>query len=666
MKQTRVPSVPLITCDTYFSIWSPFDNLTDGDTTHWCGRRKQMVGTVSIDGVKYRFMGDSKFANKIDQVGLTITATESKYTFQNASIILNVSFTTPLLLTDLELVSRPCSYIDFTVESADGDSHDVVIYLSLNEEFTYDKPLNHTISGGAHVNRGNNYAYLGKIEQAPLSQSGDNISIDWGHLYLSAPSAQNATISFNQGAVCTLEAEVPFGAVTKPVKKYVVVGYDDLAAINYFGTVKKGYWTKFTPTILDALDKSISQHDEIIARCDTFDADIKAKATASINENYAEIAALAYRQTIAAHKLIEDDEGNLIFLSKENDSNGCIGTVDLSYPSSPLYLLYNTEYVKGMMRPIFKFAACDVWEYDFAPHDVGRYPYAIGQVYGTNQTKHGSEIRGSETCIYPHFYMFPKGCDCYNEHDQMPLEESANMLVMAAAVCKIDGNADFVKPYYDTLKTWTDYLIKFGANPGEQLCTDDFAGHSAGNVNLSAKAIMGVYSFALLSKQLGHYEQFTQYNELARKMAADWESAALVIDHTTLSFGQKDTWSLKYNTIWDRFFGGKLFTDKLFEIETKWYLKENNKYGVPLDSRKTYTKSDWIMWCASMTDNKKSRAAISDPMQRYLSESNTRVAFSDWYDTVSGDYCHFINRSVQGGLFMPILIDNAQLDLQKR
>lgn len=651
MNITRAASIPLVLHDPYFSIWSSADRLYDADPVHWCGKRQQLRGYVTVDGVVYSFLGDREFHEAIPQKNVDVTATSTAYTFENEKIVLTARFTSPLLLDDFTLVSRPCTYIDFAVEKKE-DCEVLIDFLvssdlvSQKEEKLVGCSTRRPAKKGAPAF---SYAQMGKAAQRPLGGSGDNVTIDWGYVY-AASADENAVCAYdekNHRLSCRLPLEKECG---------MILAFDDLLSINYFGQWRKAYWTKEYDTILDAVGAAFADRAETLTRAAALDAQIEELAKKAGGEEYAFLCSMSYRHAVAAHKLIADEKGEIIFLSKENDSNGCIGTVDVSYPSVPLFLLYNTEYVKGMLRPVFEFAARDVWEYDFAPHDVGRYPYAWGQVYGMDGEKGGHWFSGGDGEVFPAFYQYPAGTGIYDFKYQMPVEECGNMLIMTAAVCGMDGNADFAQPHMEVLKKWTQYLLEYGADPGEQLCTDDFAGHLSHNVNLSAKAIMGVEAYARLAGQLGQEAEALEYHQKAAEMAADWEKRAICDDHYVLAFGNPDTWSLKYNLVWDRVWDSGLFSDEVYEKELAYYVKKTNAYGTPLDSRRSYTKSDWILWCAAMAKDAEEANALIAPVAAYLKNTESRVPFSDWYETETGRYCHFIARSVQGGIFMPALM----------
>ena len=143
--------------------------------------------------------------------------------------------------------------------------------------------------------------------------------------------------------------------------------------------------------------------------------------------------------------------------------------------------------------------------------------------------------------------------------------------------------------------------------------------------------------------------------EKAIAMAQDWEKRAQAGDHTALSFANKDSWSLKYNLVWDVLFGTRLFSKETYQKEIAWYQKVQNDFGVPLDIRADYTKPEWIIWCATTADDPKDTLNLIKPIRRYLQETPTRVPFSDWYGTKDAKQVNFQNRSVIGGVFMPLL-----------
>ena len=646
MKVTRAASIPLITHDPYFSIWSSSDNLYDTDTVHWTGKRQQIRGYLTVDKTVYCFMGDKEFHQILPQISLDVTATATTYTFENDKVRLCCRFTSPLILSDPLLVSRPCTYIDFMVEKKNADNVQLDFIVSADLV----RQEKDEVAGFAGTFKQEfSYASMGRMRQQ-LGSSGDHTTIDWGYVYLAGNDKSTITYDVANETIRCQAANLN-GQTT------LILAYDDLASINYFGEWRKAYWTTKYKTILEAISAAFADQKKVCKQASEIDCEIEAKAKKIGGDEYAFLCVMSYRHAIAAHKLITDEDQNLIFLSKENDSNGCIGTVDVSYPSVPLFMLYNTEYVKGMLRPIFRFADCDVWTYDFAPHDVGRYPYAWGQVYGRSDEEN-KRFRSENQFVYPPYYMYPSGSNVYGLRDQMPVEECGNMLIMTAMVCRMEQKASFALPYMETLKKWREYLIRYGADPGEQLCTDDFAGHLSHNTNLSVKAIMGIEGYAQIAALAGEKDEAKKYHKIAADMASDWEKRAKADDHYQLVFGEgkKDTWSLKYNLIWDKLWKSGLFLDEVYEKEIAYYKKKANRYGTPLDSRAAYTKSDWILWCAAMDNT----AALIQPVSAYLKETTTRVPFSDWYQTDSGRYCYFIARSVQGGIFMPMLAEQIK------
>ena len=614
--ELRAPAYPLITIDPYFSVWAMADKLTDSTVRHWTGKPNMIKGIVFIDGSEYRFMGEGN-APAIEQISVDVNMFTTTYKFKADNVIFTAEFTSPVDLTDLDRMSRPVSFLKTSYTSCDGKDHSVRVQICVSEELCLNEKGQSPVVTEEVAIDGLKTMKMGNSEQKPLHKSGDDIRIDWGYVYLSAKGENIDTKS----CVCKFDGMTSIHA-TMDCGGLFIFAYDDIHSIEYFGDTLDAYWKRDGITIEEVIKQDADNYCCIMNSVNKFADQVFIDAVRAGGEKYAEMLELAYRQVIAAHKLVLDKEGNVLFISKECFSNGCAATVDVSYPSIPLFLLYNPELVKGMMRPIFKYAAGDVWCFDFAPHDAGQYPLLNGQVYSNG--------------------IDPK--------HQMPIEECGNMLVMATAVCIAERDSSFAVEHMDQLKKWADYLVANGVDPDNQLCTDDFAGHLAHNCNLSIKAIMGVAGYSMMTLEA------RDYMDKAREMAAIWCKTAANGDGSyRLAFDRPGTYSMKYNAVWDKLFGTNIFPKEVIQSEISTNFSRMNAYGMPLDNRARYTKSDWLVWTATLANTKEDFIRYTEPLWNAYNSSVSRVPMTDWYDTVTGTMIGFQHRTVQGGLFIKLL-----------
>jgi hypothetical protein len=417
-----------------------------------------------------------------------------------------------------------------------------------------------------------------------------------------------------------------------PTSRCLILAYDDIYSIEMLGKRLRPYWRRNGAEAADLLQNAVRDYESLMKRCFRFDRELTDDLSRAGGDTYAAICALAYRQCQAANKLCADEIGEPLLFPKENFSNGCIATVDVIYPMAPQFLFLSPRLAKASLEPILRYASTDRWKFPFAPHDLGTYPLANGQVYGG----------GEKT-----------------EKNQMPVEESGNMILLVAAVAKIEGNADYAAKYWPLMTRWAEYLKEKGFDPENQLCTDDFAGHLAHNCNLSIKAIEALGAYAMLCDMRGKKDEAASYRKLAEGFAAQWVKMADDGDHYRLAFDKPGTWSQKYNLVWDKILGLRLFSDEVARKEIAFYRKVQNQYGLPLDNRQPYTKLDWTIWTASLCDVPSDFDAIVSPVYDFLNATPDRVPMSDWYMTTDAKKRGFQARSVVGGVFIKMLNDEA-------
>ena len=669
--QQRPPAVPLITHNPYFSVWSMADKLTDEDTKHWTGALQPMVGLARIDGMTYRFMGGpgrAPFALAplvMEQRSLTVTPTHTIYTFKAAGVSLAVTFFTPAFPKDLDVLSRPITYLTFKV-SAQGE-HEVSLLLDVDPVIAVNTP-DEAVTWSRSRAQGLTVLNVGSRDQKVLNRPGDDLRIDWGYFRLAVPDEAGAEFAMSNGAVRSfvatgklpeaddmdmprmprtrpasnaaahLAALLPMGkASATSVTRHVLLAYTEDYAIEYLGQKLRPYWQRNNMTVEHMLADAEAQYSALEQRGQVFDRELTADLEKAGGTAYAQIAILAYRQALAGNGLAADSDGTPMLFPKENFSNGCISTVDVLYPSAPFFLFFNPALLEAQLRPVLHYAALPRWKWSFAPHDLGTYPLANGQVYG------GGEV---------------------TEENQMPVEESGNMLIMAAAMSQEMGNWDFIRQYWPQFTKWAEYLRHEGMDPANQLATNDMSGHLAHNTDLSIKAIVGLAAYAQLAQGVGKPEVAEEYSRQATQMATQWQAMAIDGDHYKLAFDKPGTWSEKHNLVWDQILGLNLFPAKVRQTEIAFYLKHMNPYGLPFDNRADYTLLDWTIWTAALADKPRPGssdpfAAILAPIGRWVNEGPTRVPLADWYDTKTGNAIHFQARSVVGGVYIKALADKS-------
>lgn len=658
MTPIRPPATPLIVRDPYVSTWQPADALPGRWPTFWTGATRAMTGIARIDGQPYVFMGAPGLSGQtlplMTQTALDVTPTQSRYTLQAGGVTVTVNFLSPVEPDDLRRQSIPLGYIFAGARSADGKTHTVSLYFDISGEWADNNDATPITWRGGTVPGGKEALKAFIVEPADpkvLSENGDYPA--WGQaIFATAPApgmtaqagpdadvrAAGATQGHLDDSVDTNRPRAisdhwpvfafnfDLGRVgkkaTQPIE--LVLGHVRDPAVSYLHNpvppLWKSYWPDWTQMVAFFYDDA----DNALRDADRLDKRVTSDATRAGGPKYAALCTLALRQAFGATELVGTSDKPWMFM-KEISSDGNISTVDVVYPAFPVFLYANPYLLRLQLDPLLAYAETGGWPKPFAEHDIGgSYPNADGHNNG--------------------------------REEDMPVEESANMLIMAAAYMRYAPRAEaaaYAAQHYTILKQWADYEVQNGLDPANQNQTDDFTGFIAHSANLALKGILGVGAMGQIAGYAGNKADAAHYAATARDMIAQWAKLAQskTGDHLTLAYGQDDTWSLKYNAFPDKVLGLDLVPKSVLQEEAKYYLSHLNSFGVPLDNRHSFTKTDWEVWTAASTDDKRLRQAFVDAIYKFADTSNARVPFTDWYDTVSGQQKGFQARPVIGGVF---------------
>jgi hypothetical protein len=169
------------------------------------------------------------------------------------------------------------------------------------------------------------------------------------------------------------------------LKTHLLLAYDDVDSVMFFNRPLKAWWRRNGLAFAAMLADAEREYVSLLGRMVAFDSELMSDLTRAGGDKYAALAALAYRQSFAACKLVADPNGQPLYFSKENASNGCMGTVDVFYPQLPHLALMSPTLLRATLAPILLYASDLRWRFDFAPHDIGQYPLGNGQAYGEGE-----------------------------------------------------------------------------------------------------------------------------------------------------------------------------------------------------------------------------------------------------------------------------------------
>jgi len=706
-KPINPPSIPLIVKGPYLSAWLPSGSLLsstppnkEGNGGYLAGQypafwtsgrgadgefRLGMHGYIRIDGKTYQFMGNG-FGNLVragpnaNQLSFEYTATRSIFKFEANGVYFTVTFFTPITPDDYTRQSLPLSYVHFELDKLSATFRKVQLFMDIDERWVtghdYDyQNFPYTLDFGVlngtqqyFITRETQQLYTEFRQRAEWGSASFAIRDRPGITSINQNNIYAHTLFINNGVLPTEHYQiggpdnsfafaVDFNVKDSPNDALFSIGHFRIPYVSYVRAVhpgtdstksysqnRFGYWQAKFPSIAAAVAFHLNDYEKAIAGALTFDKKIQDDSNAAVGggfagAQYAAITALSVRQAMATIEFTLSQNTTsgkfgtdvLVFL-KEISSNGDCQTVDVILPLAPILSYLNPDILRRLLDPLFKYVQSGLYPNPWAVHDLGTYPNAFG---------------------------YPQGND-----EPMPVEESAGMIVMVLHYAQLVGSktaAPYLTKLYPTLAQWTRFLLEHSLIPASQLSTDDFAGTASNQTNLAIKGIIAIGAMANIADLVGQSKDAAIYRNISRVYISAFHSLAVSKDgtHTKLLYQQDDSWGTLYNLFWDRVLNLSLVPKSIYSMQDKWYPRVQEKYGVPLDSRHKWTKSDWGLFAAATSASSTTRNLFVGLFYNFISNGYTDVPMTDLYETVAGDLpkypidptVSFLARPVVGGHF---------------
>ncbi|KAK4211121.1 hypothetical protein QBC37DRAFT_20642 [Rhypophila decipiens] len=652
---TRPPAVPLAVRSPYLNTWLQCgsDCTLAGDWPRfWTNQIQGWEGLVGVDGEVYAWLGGAPGFKAANQTSLEYTSTKSIFTFDIAGkVTLTVTFFSPVYPDDLGRQSLQFSYIAVKAKSSDGSSHKVQIYMDVSAEFA-SGDLSQVINWETKTSGNLTYHRFYRANKSQFAESGEIAS--WGDWYLTTGTDSGLTYHIGQDnevranfankTVLPNTIDSNFRAVndnwpvfafshdvgsvkTDEVERLFTLGLIQDQVINFAGqsgqlAAVPGLWQSFYQDDISAVVAFYNDYGHATSVCQRLDGQIKTDSESTAGQDYSTITTLSVRQTFGALQFAGTGSKPYVFL-KEISSNSDIQTVDVIFPALPIFMYLNATLTRYLLDPLFENQESGAYPNKYAEHDLGTFPVAKG---------------------------YPAGND-----EPMPLEECGNMIIMSLAYAQRAGDVDYLKAHFAKLSQWAEFLVEDSLIPANQLSTDDFAGTLANQTNLAIKGIIGLKAMSQIASLTKNEDKWGQ---TAVDYLAKWKVLAINNDtttpHTTLSYGDKASHGLLYNIYADKLLSLNFIDQEIYDMQSNFYPTVALEYAVPLDTRHTWTKSDWQLFAAAVASDSTKKMFISK-MAAWIGRTSTNRAMTDLYDAGSGAYPEggpvFVARPVVGGTF---------------
>ncbi|PHH67709.1 hypothetical protein CDD80_590 [Ophiocordyceps camponoti-rufipedis] len=660
----RPPAAPLAVRSPFLNVWlngqpngGRHGYLPGQWPRFWTESVQGWQGYVRVDGKAFNWMGDAPVkAPNVDQVSLEYTSTKTTFIMNvDGKVQLKAEFLSPVYPDDLRRQSITSSYLQVSARSLDGRPHNVQIYCDVSGEWA-SGDTSAVIQWESGTRDNVRYHKFHRKDQQVFKDINEIAS--WGNWYWATGNQDGVTTEIGADNYVrnmfvrdgrlrdqvdpkhrAIRDNWPVFAFARDLKDVTgswkdtlfTIGYTQDDAINFQGKEAQ-------PRAVPSLWRSFHREDQLVSIFykdynyavqysrsldDRINRDSQAVA-GSAGKNYATMTTLAVRQVFGALGFTGTQQQPLVFL-KEISSNSDIQTVDVIFPAFPILLYLNPDLLRYMLDPLLENGRTH-YPNNYAQHDLGRYPVALGH---------------------------PKGDD-----EQMPLEECGNMVIMMLAYAQRKRDNGYLAANWDLLDKWAQYLVQDAKIPANQLSTDDFAGHLANQTNLALKGIIALEAMSRIAGSTGHAEQQKRYGDTARDYLRFWQQHAINTRanprHTMLQYDSPDSYGLLYNIYSDKVLNLNFVPQSVYDMQSDFYLSVQKRFGVILDTRGTLTKLDWEMFSAAVA-KEPTRNMFINKIADWINQTPTWRAFTDLYDTGSGGYpsagLQFTARPVQGGVF---------------